>query len=178
MVTKKTQVFTAKVTGTATTSVKWAVLGIAGGNSTVGTISSSGVYTAPASVPTSAIIITAVETSNAAVSAKATVVVKLDPAVSEAHDQWLAGVAQEAAHYGCAPKLIEQLPTESVADAVKLFALTASKGTCLVLQPVSTNPTPNRYSFASGGTADGIEIFYLSDVGRVRIWNGAAVSGN
>jgi len=171
-------VFTAKVAGATTTSVKWAVSGIAGGNSTIGTISSSGVYTAPASVPISAIVITAVETSNAAVSAKATVVLKLDPAVSEAHEQWLAGVAQEAAHYGCAPQLIEQLPTESVTDVVKLFALTASKGTCLVLQPVSTDSTSIRYSFASGGSVDGIEIFYLSDVGRVRIWNGAAVSGN
>jgi len=42
---------TAKVTGTANTAVIWTVSGIIGGNSVVGTISSTGLYTAPASPP-------------------------------------------------------------------------------------------------------------------------------
>jgi hypothetical protein len=45
------QQFTATVTGNPNTSVNWFVNSIAGGNSTVGTISNSGLYTAPASVP-------------------------------------------------------------------------------------------------------------------------------
>ena len=40
--------FTATVQGTSNTAVSWSVDGVAGGNSTVGTISSSGLYTAPA----------------------------------------------------------------------------------------------------------------------------------
>lgn len=43
--------FTAAVTGTANQSVTWAVNGITGGNSGVGTISTSGLFTAPNSVP-------------------------------------------------------------------------------------------------------------------------------
>ena len=42
---------TAKVTGTANTAVTWTVSGITGGNSVVGTISNTGLYTAPASPP-------------------------------------------------------------------------------------------------------------------------------
>jgi Bacterial Ig-like domain (group 2) len=42
-----TQQFTANVQGTNNTAVTWSVDGVAGGNNTVGTISSSGLYTAP-----------------------------------------------------------------------------------------------------------------------------------
>jgi len=45
--------FTDAVTGTSDTAVIWSVNGTAGGNTTFGTISNSGVYTAPASVPSS-----------------------------------------------------------------------------------------------------------------------------
>lgn len=41
--------FAASVTGSSNTAVTWAVNGIAGGNSTVGTIDSTGLYTAPTS---------------------------------------------------------------------------------------------------------------------------------
>jgi hypothetical protein len=43
-----TQQFAAMVTGTTNTGVTWSVDGVAGGNTTVGTVSSSGLYTAPA----------------------------------------------------------------------------------------------------------------------------------
>jgi hypothetical protein len=46
-----TQQFTASVTNTTSTTVNWQVNGVAGGNSTVGTITSSGLYTAPDVVP-------------------------------------------------------------------------------------------------------------------------------
>jgi YVTN family beta-propeller protein len=44
--------FSATVTGSSNTAVNWFVNDVAGGNSSVGTISSSGLYTAPASPPT------------------------------------------------------------------------------------------------------------------------------
>jgi len=111
-------------------------------------------------------------------AATATVTAVVDPAVEEAHQQWLAGVAQAAARFGCGPDLIQQLPSETVAEVVNLYVQTAHKGTCLVLLPVSTNAASTWYSFASGGTVDGVEILYLSDVSRVRIWNGVEVTGN
>jgi uncharacterized repeat protein (TIGR03803 family) len=45
------QQFTSTVSGTQSTAVTWSVNGIAGGDATVGIISSTGLYTAPASVP-------------------------------------------------------------------------------------------------------------------------------
>jgi hypothetical protein len=48
----RTRQFTAKVQNSSNTSVIWKVNGVSGGNSTLGTISSSGVYRAPSSVPT------------------------------------------------------------------------------------------------------------------------------
>ena len=49
--TNDKQQFTATVTGTSNTSITWAVNGVAGGNSTVGTIDSKGLYTTPPKVP-------------------------------------------------------------------------------------------------------------------------------
>jgi hypothetical protein len=46
------QQFTAKVTGTSSTAVSWSVNGISGGNTALGTISSTGLYTAPQDLPT------------------------------------------------------------------------------------------------------------------------------
>jgi uncharacterized protein (DUF1800 family) len=45
--------FTAAVTGTSNTAVSWSVNGVAGGNATLGTISATGEYTAPTSIPAS-----------------------------------------------------------------------------------------------------------------------------
>ncbi|MCL4523304.1 MAG: hypothetical protein M1451_05250, partial [Acidobacteria bacterium] len=50
--TGETLQFIASVTGSSNTSVTWSVNNIAGGNSTVGTITASGLFTAPATPPT------------------------------------------------------------------------------------------------------------------------------
>jgi hypothetical protein len=49
--TANTQAFTATVTGATTTNADWFVNGVSGGNSTSGTISATGVYTAPNTPP-------------------------------------------------------------------------------------------------------------------------------
>ena len=54
--TGATQTFTATVTNTTNTAVTWQVNGVPGGNSTVGTISASGLYTAPSTVPSPATV--------------------------------------------------------------------------------------------------------------------------
>ncbi len=54
--TNGNQQFSAIVTGTTNQQVNWAVNGVAGGNATAGTISTSGLYTAPASVPNPATV--------------------------------------------------------------------------------------------------------------------------
>jgi len=71
-----TQQFTATVQNTGNTAVTWQVNGMAGGNATVGTISSSGLYTAPAAVPSpAAVTVTAVSQADATKSASAQVTI-------------------------------------------------------------------------------------------------------
>jgi hypothetical protein len=71
------QQFTATVSGTSNISVNWNVNGAAGGNSTIGTISTSGLYTAPASPPSpSTVTINAVSQADTTKSGSASLVVQ------------------------------------------------------------------------------------------------------
>jgi len=74
VVVNQTETFQATVTGSTNTAVTWQVNGIPGGNSTVGTISSGGVLTAPAQVPNpSTIFVTAVAQADTTKSSSASV---------------------------------------------------------------------------------------------------------
>src|SRR5207253_1780080 len=75
-----TQQFTATVQNTGNTAVTWQVNGVTGGNATVGTISSSGLYTAPASPAT--VAVTAVSQADTTKSASAQVTITAPTAVS------------------------------------------------------------------------------------------------
>ena len=71
-----TQQFTATVTGPTNTAVTWSAGGMVGGNATVGTINSAGVYTAPTTVPNPAqVTITATSAADGVTSASATATV-------------------------------------------------------------------------------------------------------
>lgn len=71
-----TQQFTATVTGASNTAVTWSAGGVVGGNSTVGTIDSTGLYTAPTTVPNpSNVTVTATSVADGVTSASATVTV-------------------------------------------------------------------------------------------------------
>jgi len=73
---KTTKQFTATVTGTSNTSVMWKVNGIAGCNSTFGTISTSGLYKAPINVPSpSAFPVTATSVADPTKSASGSITV-------------------------------------------------------------------------------------------------------
>jgi hypothetical protein len=75
------QTFTATVANTANTVVKWSVNGIPGGNATVGTVDTDGVYTAPANLP--APVSVSVQATSAADSSKnSTAVVTLASGIS------------------------------------------------------------------------------------------------
>jgi sugar lactone lactonase YvrE len=89
--------FTATVTGTSNTAVTWHVNGVAGGNSNVGTISTTGIFTAPATIPAPATVtITAVSAADNSTSGSAqativaagdavTVTVSTNPPVTEVY---------------------------------------------------------------------------------------------
>ncbi len=81
-----TQQFSASVNGQASTAVAWEVNGVTGGSTTTGTISSSGLYSAPHSISNSIIPangapvtvqIKAVSTANTANTGTATVILKV-----------------------------------------------------------------------------------------------------
>jgi uncharacterized protein (DUF1800 family) len=73
---------TAQVTGLSNTQVTWQVNGITAGNSSVGTISSAGLYSAPAAIPTSGTVtISAFANAQTSASASMTETI-LNPVVS------------------------------------------------------------------------------------------------
>lgn len=77
-----TRQFTASVANNANQMVTWTVNNVAGGNATVGTISSTGLYTAPASVPSpAAVTVKAASVAVPTATASATVTVTV-PATS------------------------------------------------------------------------------------------------
>src|SRR5712691_1701806 len=90
--TGQTQQFTATVTGGSNTGVTWRVNGVTGGNSTAGTISTSGLYIAPNAVPNPAsVTITAISqadssksfSASATITPQANVTVAPNPATVE-----------------------------------------------------------------------------------------------
>ena len=80
-----TQTFIATVTNSTNTGVTWKVNTVTGGNTTFGTISAAGLYTAPASVPSPAVVtVTAVSAADPNKSATATVTITAAPPVTVA----------------------------------------------------------------------------------------------
>lgn len=69
-----TRQFTATVEGTSNTGVTWSVDGVAGGNNSVGTISTSGLYTAPANTGSHTVTATSVVLTTYNATAAVTVV--------------------------------------------------------------------------------------------------------
>src|SRR6202042_2252174 len=68
------QNYSASVANTSDAGVTWQVNGVAGGNATVGTITSNGIFTAPASLPAQASeTITAVSDADSTVTASSIV---------------------------------------------------------------------------------------------------------
>ena len=77
----KTQQFTSSVSGSSNTAVTWSVNGVAGGNSTLGAISTAGLYTAPSAVPSgSSVNVTATSAADTTKSASAAVSISAAPA--------------------------------------------------------------------------------------------------
>jgi hypothetical protein len=79
----QTQTFQATVTGSTNSNVTWQVNGVAGGSASAGTISSAGLFTAPAILPSSAsATVTAVSQANSKARASATVALQDNVVVS------------------------------------------------------------------------------------------------
>jgi hypothetical protein len=94
---KQKQQFTATVSGTTNTGITWQVDGVTGGSSTIGTITTSGLYTPPSTAGTHTV--TARSKANTSVTAKATVWVTQYPGMFTYHgEQFRSGLnSQERA---------------------------------------------------------------------------------
>ena len=88
-----TMQFTATVTGTTNTAVTWSVDAIAGGNSTSGVITTSGLYTAPSQAGTHTVSATSV--ADTTKSASATVTVTVTASVSPTSISLMEGATQQ-----------------------------------------------------------------------------------
>lgn len=165
-----------RVSAASSSAITWYVNGVAGGTTRLGKVTSGGIYTAPATAPDSDIALAAVDSDGRSITV-AQIKVLDDPAILDAHQRWIDGASEAAAIYGCTHPVVQQDGTESVADALKVYVLTADKSSCLILSPVSSDPESNRYSYAWGGNVDGVDIYYISDVSRPRILMGTPASG-
>lgn len=84
-----TQQFTATVTGSENTTVVWTVNNVVNGSATMGTISNSGLYTAPAVVPNGGVSVKATSLADTQKSATALVTVTGQPPISaNANPAW------------------------------------------------------------------------------------------
>jgi hypothetical protein len=81
-----TQQFTATVAGISNTAVSWSVDGVAGGNASTGTISSSGLYTAPSGTGSHTVTASAAADISATATAQLTVVNVSQAAVLTYHN--------------------------------------------------------------------------------------------
>jgi uncharacterized protein (DUF1800 family) len=90
-----TTTFTATVSNLANPQVTWQVNGVAGGNSTVGKITSAGVYTPPAIIPaTNTVTVTAVSVASPSVSGSAPIsILNPIPSVSAAEATPVSGTS-------------------------------------------------------------------------------------
>ena len=84
LLTDSTQVFSATVAGSSNQTVSWSVNGIAGGNSTVGTVSAAGLYVAPAAVPNpAAVTVRATAAANGTSYGEASVTISAAAGISD-----------------------------------------------------------------------------------------------
>jgi len=125
----QTQQFTATESGNTTPLVAWSVNGVAGGNATVGTITSAGLYTAPTTVPSPpTVMVTATSTDDATLTASASVAILLPPDRIVAHSVSISsgGLSGQAALLTASPLSVGVATVPTVVNT--LMAGTVSVG--------------------------------------------------
>lgn len=143
--TGNTQAFTAVVTGETNTAVNWEVNGSVGGSSTVGTIDTSGNYTAPSAVPSPAVVtITAVSQADSTVSGSYPLTIVVMPAASTPASQTIS--AGGTANYS----LALNANTGSANDPITLSCLSSSlpSGASCTFTPSVITPSSDAVSFS------------------------------
>jgi DNA-binding beta-propeller fold protein YncE len=131
-----TQLFTATVANASDTSVTWFVNDTKGGSSTLGTISTAGLYTAPATVPSSNTV-TIKAVSNADSTASGTATVTLDSGVRVSISPSVATIGTGET-LSFTATVTNDTQNKGVTWTVTLSGSSCTAATCGTLSPTST----------------------------------------
>jgi hypothetical protein len=151
------QQFTSTVQNASSTAVTWKVDGVIGGNSTVGAISTSGLYTAPASVPSPEnVTVTVVSQADPSRSASATITIRSAANTGTGRDYQICTDPQARAQYLTSPWTYHALASGSHSYTVAEYKALAGYGTTLPPLPSSIADQPSTttaaWIFAPGAT--------------------------
>lgn len=160
----RTQQFQAQEAGSPTTSVRWAVNALPGGDTTVGTITPDGLYTAPAVVPTPATVtVSATHLDDATLTASAAVTIvpplpvfltasPVSVGIAELRtvDQSVTATVSVAVGETATPLAAAPLVSVQVAESAAMLAVAAS--TAVALEPVVTAVSPATGAPGASGT--------------------------
>jgi hypothetical protein len=161
LTTGKSQQFSASVSGTTSTGVIWQVDGVTGGNATYGTVSSSGLYTAPATVPSSgSATVTAVSSYQSSASASATV--SISAAASKSSGGSWSGWNFTPTKYA-SPSGSGSSCTSSAPCSISYAAANAHAGDVWQFAP-GKYPVGSGVGFSSSGTASSPIIWTCATV--------------
>jgi len=153
------QQMTASVSGTSNSTVTWSVDGVTGGNSTTGTITAGGLYTAPSILPSSAsITITATSQADTTASGTATITIgsNIQVTVSPSGATVTTGATQQfsAQVTGTGkPSLAVNWSLTGAACASGCGTLTTSGNSVIYTAP-GTVPSPASASIVATSVAD------------------------
>ncbi|HEY6332248.1 MAG TPA: IPT/TIG domain-containing protein [Blastocatellia bacterium] len=142
--------FTALDSVPGDTGVTWSVNGVKGGNSTVGTVSTSGLYTAP-SQPSNSIVVAATSQVNPAAVASAQVTVVSASQISHLYYQ----VSVQVGFFAGSGKLPFQAPSVSVQLGQYIGGAVAdySAAVSVTTGPVVTGVSPSTLTPGQSGTS-------------------------
>jgi len=139
------QTFNAAVTGETNNAVNWEVNNVPSGNSTLGTISTAGVYTAPAAVPSPAlVIITAVSQASTSVSGSYPITIVTAPAAPTPAPQTIS--PGSAASYSLSLNAHTGNPSQPITLSCLQSSLPA--GATCIFSPATITPGPAAVPFS------------------------------
>lgn len=188
-----TQTFGIGIAGTPNSNVVWSVNGIVGGNSVVGTISSTGVYHAPAQAPPGPVTITARSTADPGIAASAIVAVGTGIVAPSIYEGTYIGQFNAKYHYEYSDSKGQSVRVDGsesfnitielktiVAGITGTDTLTVTKATCsdpffgAQFGVVPTSPSvatlPNPIQNISTQSGQGIQIFFPNGA-TLGTWN-------
>lgn len=172
--------FTAKVENSSNSAVNWLVNQTPNGDSTVGTVSSSGYYTAPGQAPGVPVTVTAVLQSDSSVSASATVSIQGSLTISPA----LAGVtisqslALQIASADVQPSQVTWSVDGAPNGSVSAGMISLNGGTTTYAPPQSAGAHIVTAALTANPNVMGQATVYVTDLAGVLTWrNDNARSG-